>query len=257
LVCYRVLDPTTLAQPDGPTCLHLANSFGAVDHTTQRSGFPGSTWPAHALALYSGMTDQEAHASRSLRARRPSERSRNADEQRREQLASQNDAALCEADVLIASASGSTKARGVPLSHHSPPARHTQGFPRRPRVPTCTRAAPAPRVAGAMEAYVRRPRPAAGRCAKGRPHRSSGATQDRRPPSRAPSFPSACSSSTARTSIRARPTHSRPQSVSSVRRARCASRTSMATQANVCCTLATSTNHDDRRVFSKCTYGSR
>ena len=149
------------------------------------------------------MADQEAHASRSSRARRPSERSRNADEQRREQLASQNDAALCEADVLIASASGSTKARGVPLSHHSPPARHTQGFPRRPRVPTCTRAAPAPRVAGAMEAYVRRPRPAAGRCAKGRPHRSSGATEDRRPPSRAPSFPSACSSSTARTSIRA------------------------------------------------------
>ena len=184
------------------------------------------------------MADQETQRSRSSRARHPSERSRDADEQCREQLASQNDAALCEADVLIASASGSTKARGVPLSHHSPPARHTQGFPRRPRVPTCTRAAPAPRVAGAMEAYVRRPRPAAGRCAKGRPHRSSGATQDRRPPSCAPSFPSACSSSTARTSIRARPTYSRPQSVSSVRRARCASRTSMATQANVCCTLA-------------------
>jgi len=48
------------------------------------------------------MADQEAQRSRSSRARRPSERSIVADAHRREQLASQSDAALDEADALIA-----------------------------------------------------------------------------------------------------------------------------------------------------------
>ena len=65
--------------------------------TTQESGFLGSTAVAHARAPSTAMADQEAHASRSLRARRPSERSRDADEQRREQLGSQSDTALNEA----------------------------------------------------------------------------------------------------------------------------------------------------------------
>ena len=52
-------------------------------------------------AAATAMADQEAHASRSSRARRPTERSREADEHRREQLGRLSDAALDEADVLV------------------------------------------------------------------------------------------------------------------------------------------------------------
>ena len=48
------------------------------------------------------MADQQAQPPRSARARRPSERSREADEHRREQQRTQSDEALHEADALIA-----------------------------------------------------------------------------------------------------------------------------------------------------------
>ena len=69
------------------------------------------------------MTDQEAHASRSSRARRPSERSRDADAQRREQLASQSDAAFDEADTLVA-----TLRKLELISQSSRPDRRTIAF---------------------------------------------------------------------------------------------------------------------------------
>ena len=48
------------------------------------------------------MADEDAQRSRSSRARRPTERSREADEHRREQLGALSDAALHEADALVA-----------------------------------------------------------------------------------------------------------------------------------------------------------